>query len=173
MNKNEKAEIIADLEGRLKRAQGLFFTDFSGITVLEETEIRREFRAVGVEYAVVKNTLLKKALERVTGFDLVYPSLVGPTGVAFSYNDAITPAKIIKKFKDKTQKFNCKVCVVEKQVYAGNKLDEFAKLPSRSEVIASILGSLQSPAAGIVGTINAVVRGLVSAIDAIEKKKAA
>ncbi|MDA0986506.1 MAG: 50S ribosomal protein L10 [Bacteroidetes bacterium] len=173
MNKNQKADVISGLEEKLKKAQGLFLTDFSGITVLEETELRRDFRSAGVEYSVVKNTLLKKALEQVTGYDSIYTSLVGPTGVAFSYNDAIAPAKIIKKFKDKTQKLNCKACVVEMQVYPGNKLDELAKIPSRPELIASMLGSLQLPASGIVGTINAVVRELVSVIDAIEKKKAA
>lgn len=173
MIKNQKAEIIDSIEKKLKRAQGLYLTDFSGITVAEETELRREFRIAGIEYSVVKNTLLKKALEKVTGFDAIYPTLVGPTGVAFSYNDSIAPAKIIKKFKEKTSKLSCKVCVVEKQVYSGNKIDELAKVPSRPELVASILGSLQSPASGIVGSINAVVRELVSVIDAIEKKKAA
>jgi len=172
MNKSEKEAIIADVADKASRASAMYFADFSGITVAEETELRREFRKSGIEYTVVKNTLAQKALERVTGYDRVYDKLAGPTGIAFSYDDAIVPAKILKKFADKTGKMKLKVAVVEKQIFDGTRLDELAKLPSRKELIASILGSLQSPVSGIVGAVNAVMRDLVAVIDAIEKKKA-
>ncbi len=172
MNKSEKEAIIAEVAEKIARASALYFADFTGITVAEETELRREFRKSGIEYTVVKNTLARKALERVAGYDRVYDKLVGPTGIAFSYDDAITPAKIIKKFSDKTGKMTLKVAVLEKQIFDGAKLDELSKLPSRKELIASILGSLQSPISGIVGAVNAVARDLVGVIDAIEKKKA-
>jgi large subunit ribosomal protein L10 len=173
MKKSEKEEIVAEVREKISRAKGMFFTDFSGITVEQATELRSEFRKLGVDYKVVKNTLARKALESVTGFDAVYKSLAGPTGIAFSYNDPVTPAKIIKKFYDKNAKLSCKACVIDKQVFDGSKLDELSKLPSRNEIIASIIGSIQAPASGIVGAINAVMRDLVGVIDAIEKKKAA
>ena len=119
----------------------MFFTDFSGITVEQATELRSEFRKLGIDYKVVKNTLARKALESVTGYDAVYKSLAGPTGIAFSYDDPVTPAKIIKKFHDKNEKLSCKACVIDKQVFDGSKLDELSKLPSRNEIIAGILGS--------------------------------
>jgi len=172
MNKSEKEAIIAEVADKAARALAMYFADFSGITVAEETELRREFRKSGIEYTVVKNTLAQKALERVTGFDRVSEKLVGPTGIAFSYDDAIVPAKIIKKFADKTGKMKLKVAVVENQVFDGAKLDELSMLPSRKELIAAILGSLQSPISGIVGVLNAVMRDLVGVVDAIEKKKA-
>ncbi len=173
MNKSEKEQIVAEIQEMVSKAQGMFFTDFAGINVEEITKLRSEFRKSGIEYRVVKNTFAKKALQNVTGYDKVYDKLVGPTGIAFAYSDAAAPAKIIQKFKEKHEKFAVKICVVEKQVYDGSKLKELAALPSRPEIIAGILGSLNSPITGVVGVLNAVVRDVVGVLDAIEKKKAA
>jgi len=171
MKKEEKAGIVAEVTERISKAKGMFFTDFSGLTVEQVNELRREFRKSSIDYKVVKNTLAKRALANVGGYDSVFKSLVGPTGIAFGYDDPVAPAKIIKKFYEKNNKPTVKVCVVERQIYPGSRLDELAKLPSRSEVIASILGSIQAPIAGVAGAINAVMRDLVSVLDAIEKKK--
>ncbi len=173
MKRSEKEQVIAEVKDMIVRAKGMFFADFTGITVEQVTELRREFRKSNIEYRVVKNTLARKALESVTGYDKVYEKLVGHTGIAFGYDDPVAPAKIMKKFRDKHEKLKVKVCVVEKQVFDGKQLDQIAALPSRGEMIAAILGSIQSPIAGVVGAVNAVMRDLVSVIDAIEKKKAA
>ena len=173
MKRSEKEQIIAGVKEKIARAQGLYFTDFTGITVGQITELRREFRKSNIDYQVVKNTLARTALESVTGYDKVYDRLRLPTGIAFGFDDPIAPAKIIKKYREKNQKLTVKVCVVEKQVFEGSQLDQIAKLPTRAEAIAGILGSIQAPMTGIVGAINAVMRDLVSVIDAIEKKKAA
>ncbi len=173
MNKSEKEQIVAEIQEMVSKAQGMFFTDFAGINVEDITKLRSEFRKSGIEYRVVKNTLAKIALKNVTGYDSVQDKLVGPTGIAFAYEDAAAPAKIIQKFKEKNDKFAVKVCVVEKQVYDGSKLKELAALPSRPEIVASILGSINAPVSGIVGSINAVIRDVVGVLDAIEKKKAA
>jgi large subunit ribosomal protein L10 len=173
MNRSEKERIVAEVADRASRAVGMYLADFTGVTVEEETELRREFRRAGIEYRVVKNTLAKKALEQVTGFDRVYDMLVGPTGIAFSYDDAVVPAKIIKKFKDKSGKLNLKIAVLEKQIFEGTQLDQLSRLPSRNELMAGIVGSLQAPISGVVGAIGAVLRDLVSVVDAIEKKKRA
>jgi len=173
MNRSDKEAIVAEVADKVARATAMYFADFTGLTVGEASELRREFRKAGIEYTVVKNTLAKKALERVTGYDRVYEKLVGPTGIAFSYNDAVAPAKIIKKFSEKSGKLKLKVAVLEKQVFDGSKLDELSKLPTRAELMAGVLGSIQAPISGIVGAIGAVARDLVNVIDAIEKKKAA
>ena len=173
MIKSEKEQQVAEIQEMVSKAQGMFFTDFSGITVEQINVLRNEFRKSGIEYRVVKNTLAKKALQNVSGYDKVLDKLVGPTGIAFAYTDAAAPAKIIQKFKEKNEKFSVKVCVVEKQVYEGSKLKELAALPSRPEIVAGILGSLNSPISGVVGVLNAVVRDVVGVLDAIEKKKAA
>ncbi len=173
MKRSEKEQIIAEVAETVSRSTGMYFTDFSGLTVEQATELRRELRKSGVEYRVVKNTLIKKALEQVSGYDKVYDSLVGPTGVAFAFDDAIAPAKVIDKFADKHKKLSLKVAVLEKQVYDGSKLKDIAKLPSKKELMASVVGTIQAPIAGVPTVINAVLSELVSVIGEIEKKKAA
>jgi len=173
MKRSEKEQIVAEVTEVVGRASGLFFTDFSGVTVEQATELRREFRKSGVQYRVAKNTFIRKALENVTGYDKIFDKLVGPTAVAFAFEDAVAPAKIIWKFSEKHGKLGLKVCVIEKQVYDGNKLDELAKLPTRKEMMASILGTIQSPLASVPTVLNAVMRDLVSVIDEVGKKKAA
>ena len=171
MNRQEKEVVIAEISEKISRAKGLFFADFTGLTVEQANELRREFQKSGVDYKVVKNTLVKKALENVSGFDKVIAGLRGPTAIAISYDDPISPAKIIRKYIDKHEKPSVKVCVVENLVYDGSKLVELSKLPSRQELVASILGSLQSPILGVIYAVQAVTRDLVSVVGAIEDKK--
>ena len=173
MKRTEKEQIVAEVAETVGRARGMFFTDFSGLTVEQATELRREFRKAGVSYRVVKNTLIQKALESASGYDKVFSSLVGPTGVAFAYDDPVAPAKIIQKFAEKHKKLSLKTCVIEKQVYEGSKLAELAKLPTRAELMAFVVGSIQSPLAAVPTVLNAVLRDLASVVDEIGKKKAA
>jgi large subunit ribosomal protein L10 len=173
MKREEKERIAAEVSEAVSRAHGLFFTDFGGLTVEQATELRREFRKLGVDYRVVKNTLIQKALEQVTGYDRVFEKLVGPTGVAFAFDDPVAPAKIIQKFHEKHNKLALKVCVVEREVFDGSRLNQLATMPSRMEMMASVLGSIQGPLAGVPTVINEVLRELVSVVGEIEKKKAA
>lgn len=173
MKRSEKEQIVAEVQEKVSRAKSLYFADFTGITVEQVNELRREFRKAGIEYRVVKNTLARKALEMETGYDKAIDKLVGPTAIAFGYDDPVAPAKILKKFHEKNDKLKVKACILEKQFYDGAQLAEIANMMSRPEIIAAILGSIQAPIAGVAGAINAVMRDLVSVIDAIEKKKAA
>jgi len=173
MKRSEKEKIVADVAELAGRAQGMFFTDFSGLTVEQATELRREFRKSGVMYRVVKNTLIQKALGQAGNYDKVYTALVGPTGIAFAYEDPIAPARIIHRFSEKHNKLSLKICVLEKQVYEGSKLRELARMPSRTEMIGSIVGSIQAPLAGVPTILQSILRDLVSVVAEIEKKKAA
>ena len=173
MTKEQKAEIIKDATERLSRANGLYLVNFSGMTVLQANNLRREFFKLEVDYIVIKNTLLKRALKDIGGYDDVMPYLVQQTGMVVTYDDPVAPARLLEKFnKDNAQKPAVKVCVIEKQVYDGKRLGEIAALPSRNDLIAGIMGALNAPAQGIVGAINGVMSGIVYAIDAIEKQKA-
>jgi large subunit ribosomal protein L10 len=173
MERKEKEQIVADVVGLVAGTSGMFFTDFSGLTVEQMTDIRREFRKAGVEYRVAKNTLIRKALEQVGGYDALRDRLVGPTGVAFAYDDPVAPARIIQKFAEKHNKLSLKVCVIEQQVYDGSALADIARMPTRKDMMAAIVGSIQAPLAGVPTVINALMRDLVSVIGEIEKKKAA
>lgn len=173
-NKNEKNEIISEVKEMITNSYAVYLTDYSGIPVADINEIRNQFRKEGVKYKVFKNTLFKRALTEVGKFDKLADHLVGMTGYAFaSEENPVVPAKIIKKYFDDKQKLNLKACYLENQYYDGSSLAELASLPSKKEIIASILGSLNSPASGIVGAINAVMRDLVSVVDQISKREAA
>ncbi len=166
MNRSEKEQIIAAVKQRAERAKSMFFADFTGITVEQVSELRREFRKSNVEYQVVKNTLARKALAGMVGYDTVAGHLHEPTAIAFGFDDPVAPARIIRKFREKNDKLRVKVCVLENRVYDGAQLDEIAKLPTRKEIIAGVLGCIQAPVTGVVGVLNAVFRYLVSVFDA-------
>jgi len=174
MNKQDKAKSVAEIKEKFSKASSVYFTDFTGLTVAEVNELRDEFYSAKVDYKVLKNTVIKKALENDTKFasqsEKIIESLKGPTGVIFAFDDPVSPAKILKKFFDRIEKPKLKLAVVENNVYDSKKLGELASLPSKPEIIASILGSLQSPVSGIVGAINAVIRDLASVIEEAVKK---
>jgi large subunit ribosomal protein L10 len=173
MKKSDKQVLIDDVSQRLRRAKGLYFTDFSGMTVEQVTLFRSELRKAQIDFKVAKNTFIQRALNEVGGYDGAEAALFGPTGIAFGYDDAVEPARVLKKFVDKNEKPKLKMAFVEGTAYKGKDLAMIAALPSRNDLIAGILGSLQSPASGIVGSINAVMRDLTSIIEEVAKKRAA
>lgn len=172
MTKEQKAKVIADTVERLQNVSGLYLADFAHLTVEKANQLRSEFFKVGVDYKVIKNTLLKRALQEVGGYDEMHPYLVGMTGIVFAYDDPVTPARILKNFvKDNENMLSVKACVLGKEVFDGSRLEELASLPTREDLIAGIIGSIAAPAQGIVGAIHGVMSGIVYAIDAIEKQK--
>jgi len=173
MNKNEKAEIISNVKEMIENSSAVYLTDFSGITVADITNIRNDFRKEGVKYKVIKNTLFKRAVSESGKYSKLGENLVGMTGYAFASDNLVAPAKIIKKYVDDKKNLALKACYIEDQYFDGSRLSELASLPTKKEIIAGILGSLNSPAQGIVGAISAVMRDLVSVVDEIAKQKAA
>jgi len=167
MNKNEKAELVSEVKEILNNSNAIYLTDYSGIAVEEINNLRNEFRKEGVKYKVIKNTLFNRALSEVGKFEKLSEHLEGMTGYAFTTEDPVAPAKIIKKFFDNTKKISLKACYIEDQYYDGGQLATLASLPTKSEVIASILSSINAPISGVVGAINAVMRDLVNVVDQI------
>jgi large subunit ribosomal protein L10 len=174
MNKNEKEEMISSVKEMISNSSAVYLTDYAGISVSDINNIRNEFRKEGVKYKVIKNTLFNRALAEVGKFENLSDHLVGMTGYAFANADnPVAPAKIIKKYFDSSQKLSLKACYIENQYFDGSKLEELANLPTKNEIIASILSSINAPASGIVGAINAVMRDLVNVVDQISKREAA
>ena len=167
MKKTEKTEIVSSLKEMIEGSSAVYLTDYSGINVEDINKLRGEFRKENVRYKVMKNTLFKRALEELNKYDKLADHLVGMTGYAFASDNPVAPAKIIKKYYDDNKKLSLKACY-----YEGEKLGMLAALPSKKDLIATILGSLKSPLSGIVGAVNAVTRDLVSVIDQIAKKEA-
>lgn len=177
MNKEEKVKAVQEIKDMILDSEAVYFTDFSGLTVEEVNELRSDFYKSEVKYKVVKNTLTVRALKETDKYsshvEKLTESLHGNTGIVFASKNPVAPAKIIKKFFDKIQKPKLKVAILENELYDSKSLNTLASLPSKEEVIASILGSLNAPASGIVGSINAAMRDLCSVIEEVGKKKAA
>lgn len=172
MNKNEKSEIIAEAKELIERSTAVYVADYSGVNVADISELRNQFRKEGVTYKVFKNTLFKRALAETGKYSKLADNLEGMSGFAFAFDNPVAPAKIIKKYFDSNKKFSLKACYIETEFYSGNQLDQLATLPTKADLIAGILSSINAPASGIVGSINAVFRHLVSVIDQISKKAA-
>lgn len=173
MNRNEKPNVVSTVKEMMENASAVFLTDYNGVNVEDINDLRNQFRDEGVTYKVFKNTLVKRALEESGKYEKLADHLEGMTGFAFAGNNPVAPAKIIKKYFDKNKKLSLKACYIENEYYDGNSLDTLATLPSKNELVASIIGSINAPASGIVGVINAVIRDLVSVIDEVSKTKAA
>ena len=173
MDRNEKSEIISEIKELLESSSAVYLTDYHGINVEDISSIRNQFRNEGVKYKVYKNTLVKRALDEIGKYDKIADHLVGMTGFAFTSTNPLAPAKIINKYFGDKEKLSLKGCYVEGEYFDGTQLKTLATLPTKDELIASIMGSLDSPVSGIVGAINAVMRDLVSVVDQISQREAA
>jgi len=174
MDRNEKEAVVSEMKEMIDNSTAIYLTDYSGISVADINDLRSQFRKEDVRYKVFKNTLFKRALDDSGKFDKLADHLVGMTGFVFANaENPVAPAKIIKKYFDKNKKLSLKACYIEDEYFEGDRLNELASLPSKNDLIASIIGSINAPASGIVGVINAVMRDLVSVVDEISKQKAA
>lgn len=173
MNRNEKTESISEIKELLESSSAVYLTDYHGIDVEDISDIRNQFRDEGVRYKVFKNTLVKRALNEVGKYDKIADHLTGMTGFAFTSTNPLAPAKIINKYFVDKEKLSLKACYVEGEYFDGSQLNALAALPTKDELIASIMGSLDSPVSGIVGAINAVMRDLVNVVDQVSLREAA
>ena len=170
-NQEAKKVVVEDIKERINNSKSVVLVKFTGLTVAEDTELRREFRKNNVEYKVLKNTLIRRAFNDmgVTDFDA---DLNGPTSVAFGADETAAAKVIVEAAKKYQDKVSVKSAFVD-----GGKVDakgvlELASMPSKEELIAKMLGSMQAPIANFVGVLSAMPRGFVVALNAIAEKKA-
>lgn len=172
MTREEKNQVIADLSEVLKDASSIYFTDYKGLTVFQATELRNNFRKAGVKYKVAKNTLISRALaDKGISGDEYDAALTGQTGLAFGFEDPAAPARVLKEFIGKNEKLQFKLAWLDGSVFDSKQLNTLAALPTKKDLMASIVGSLQAPISGVAGVLGALQRDLVYLMDAIEKKK--
>lgn len=172
-NLEQKKQVVGELVEKFRKANGLYFLNFEKMNVESTTKLRGLFHKEGIDYNVAKNTLIWRALNEA-GFEGLDESfLKGNTGIAYGSDDPLAPAKILKPILDKSDKPQFKAAIVEGVFYDASSLKILASLPTKSELIAGILGSLNSPVSGIVGSINAVMRDLASVIEEAAKKRSA
>ncbi|MBE5808382.1 MAG: 50S ribosomal protein L10 [Clostridiales bacterium] len=154
-NIEAKKSIVADIKDKFDRAKTVVLVDYRGLTVAEDTELRTQMRKAGVEYCVLKNTMINLAIDGL-GIDDVKKSLEGPTAVAFGYEDMIAPAKILSEFSKKTKKMAIKCGVTDGAYIDEAGVQALANLPSREVLIAKIMGSMMSSVSKFVYVLEAM-----------------
>ncbi len=166
----EKEQAVSLLEERLKRSKALVFSDFHGLNASEMVELRREFRKHGLEYRVVKNSVARLAAERV-GIKETDSYLRGPTGLCISYDDPALAFKIAHALTKKFERYKIKGGVMEGVVVSAAEAEQLANLPSRHELLAMLVNTLQAPVQQLASVLSAVIRDFVSVVDEVRKKR--
>ena len=170
-----KDQQIEYLKDRFARATSAVFVDFAGLTVSQATDLRNQFRQVGVDYRVVKNTLVKLAV-RGTALDTddLKAQLRGQTAIAFSFEEPSVAAKVVRDFRKlevNAARLQVKCGVLENAVMAGNRVEtELASLPGKDEVRAMLLAQLLAPMQKLVMQLNAPAQNLNFALDARKRQ---
>ena len=173
MRFDEKQEVAQDLATRLREAETIFLTDFTGLDVKAITEFRAKVRAEGLEYRVVKNTLTRRAIEGLE-LDVMDEHLVGPTALLLGGSDPVAPSKLIRDFaKEHDSRPVVKIAVVERQVITPEGVEVMAGLPSRGELLGNIAGGLTASVAGIAGVLGGVIRDIMYMVEEVAKVTAA
>lgn len=153
-----KERVIQDALERLESVKGIYLADFSGMTVQAISELRKKCREEKVRFRVIKNTLLKRALNE-RGITELDEFLVGPTGLATSVDDEVTPARIMAEFaKDNEERPRIKAAVIEGRVFDESQVKTLAELPSREVLLQQVLGTFIAPMTQFLGAIEATLR---------------
>lgn len=151
----QKQQVVAELAEQIKNSVSGVLVNYQGITVEDDTAMRKALREAGVKYSVVKNTLTGRACEMV-GYGEMKQYLNGMTAIAISENDAVAPAKVLKKFADKVESFKILAGYLDGAVIDEATVNALADIPSKETLIAKFLGSIQSPLYGLAYALQAI-----------------
>ena len=150
-----KQPIVQAIAEDVKDAASVVLVDYRGLTVAQDTELRKQLRDAGIVYKVSKNTMMKRAFEG-TALAALEEHLEGPSAIAISKDDATAPARILCKFAKDAKALELKAGVIEGTVYDVDGLTELSKIPSREELLAKLLGSMQSPITNLARVLNQI-----------------
>ena len=168
--REEKVKVVEEIKQKFSECSSAVLVDYKGLTVEEVNGLRNQFRQSGVDYKVYKNTLINIAAKDL-GLDDIIPHLEGPTAIAFGSNDPVAPAKILTETISKLKKMELKVGIIEGRVIDVDGINALAKLPSREELIAKMLGSMNAPITNLVGVLSGTIRAFAYTLNAIIEKK--
>ena len=150
-----KQPIVQEISDAINGAQSVVVVDYRGLTVAQDTELRKKLRAEGITYKVYKNTLVSRAVEG-TEFESLREVLEGPSAFAISTEDATAPARVIAEFAKKAPKLEIKAGVVEGTYFDANGMKEISSIPSRDVLLGRLFGSMQSPIANLARVLNQI-----------------
>lgn len=167
-----KKQIVLDIKEKMEKAQGMVFYDYRGLTVAEVTELRNKFREAGVEYKVLKNSMIKRAADmlEIEGLD---EHLAGPTAVAFGFEDPVAPAKVLVEYTKKLKKTEIKTGVLDRKVIGLDEINNLAELPSREQLLGILAGTLNAPITGFARSLSGIISKLGYALNAVKEQKEA
>ena len=168
--KEQKQVQLAEVKKVLAEAKSAVLVDFNGLTVAEDTELRRKVREAGATYTVYKNTLIALAAKE-NGLDDLIPVLEKNTAICSSSEDAVAACKVICDFMKDHKKMELKAGVVEGKVVSVDEVKAVAELPPKEVLVAKMLGSLNAPISGLVRTLNGTITKIVYALDAVREQK--
>lgn len=167
----EKEATVKAVQEKLTQSKSVVLADYRGLNVQEVTELRKKLREAGVEYKVIKNTMTSRAA-KAANIDGLDTYLSGPTALAFSYSDPVTPAKILATFAKDHKKLELKGGILEGKVISADSIRDLASLPTREILLGQLAGMLQSPIRGLVTVLSGPMRKLAYAVEAVRKQKA-
>ena len=170
MPQPEKIKKVEAISESLNQANSIFMTDFSGLSVEDITQLRREFRKEKVNFIVVKNTLAKIAAEKV-GLQEMTNFLTGPTGLALATEDPIAPIRIIDAFQKQHDKPKVKAAILEGKLLGEDEVNSLKDIPPREVLLGQVVSGIASPLTGFVGALQGMLRNLVYALNAIKEQK--
>jgi large subunit ribosomal protein L10 len=165
----EKAKIVESIKQKFQEARGVVLVDYRGLTVAEVTELRNQMRAAGIEYRVMKNTLIWRAAQELELTDLE-PYLAGPTAVAFAA-DPVAPARILTECSRKLKALDLKAGVVEGRVIDADGVRRLAELPPREVLLAQVLAGISAPLRGMASVLQAPIRQVVYVLDDLRRSR--
>lgn len=167
-----KQPIVDEISANIKDAQSVVLVDYRGLTVEQDTNLRKELRNAGVTYKVYKNTLMNFAFKG-TDCEALAPYLEGPSAIAISTTDATAPARVLAKFAKTADKLEIKGGIVEGVAYDAKGIASIASIPSREELLSKLLGSIQSPITNFARVMNQLAeKGGAGACEAPAKEEA-
>ena len=150
-----KKPIVEEISEVIKDAQSVVLVDYRGLTVDQDTKLRKELREAGITYKVYKNTMMNFAFKG-TDCEALCPNLEGPSAIAVSKDDATAPARVLAKFAKEAPQLELKAGIVEGVAYDAKGIEQIAKVPSREELLSKLLGSLQSPITNLARVLNQI-----------------
>ena len=162
-----KQPIVQEISDAINGAQSVVVVDYRGLTVAQDTELRKKLRAEGITYKVYKNTLVSRAVEG-TEFESLREVLEGPSAFAISTEDATAPARVIAEFAKKAPKLEIKAGVVEGTYFDAEGMKEISSIPSREILLGRLLGSMQSPIANLARVLNQIAENGGASSAAVE-----
>ncbi len=166
----EKRAVLDEISENLKKANAVYITNYSGMSVADANKLRGAFRKGNVFFKVYKNKLMKLAMEEVGGFDSIIPTLTEQNAFAFVEEELSAPAKVLKDFLKENKRPEFKAAIVDGEFFGEDKLEALASMKSKDEIIGDILGLLAAPMANIIGALNAQGSNLVGAVKTIAEK---